>query len=248
MWPVERIAFRSRGLDFSSSGGGRHSTTSIVADGTEIVNAIDLLELDTDDPVAEPVQVIVCESCGTSGCNSGDRVSFRRLDDGLLMIPAFNAMAAGPWELVEYGSPHFMRKRGVPLLRGQALQDLRGRLPELARLDRWPSLTIREAALLVQWEAPSRVLGQFPDAPTLREDMIAAVSHGAGHEACTALNELLRSAASDERPAVPIPGEPVTFYLEQGGHPEWQCLTVEGETYRLALAPGSGVTFAQDSA
>jgi hypothetical protein len=76
MWPVEHIAFRSRDLDFTSAGLGRHPTTSIVADNTEIVNAIDLLDLDTDDPVSEPVQVIVCELCGTPGCNSGNRVFF----------------------------------------------------------------------------------------------------------------------------------------------------------------------------
>ena len=46
---------RGRELDFSSSGGGRHSTTSLVADGVEIVNAIDFLDVPPD--AADPVQL-----------------------------------------------------------------------------------------------------------------------------------------------------------------------------------------------
>jgi len=45
MWMVEQIEFGARDLDFSSAGLGRHATTSVLADGTEIVNALDLVVL-----------------------------------------------------------------------------------------------------------------------------------------------------------------------------------------------------------
>src|SRR5206468_4310556 len=103
MWCIDQIAFQGRNLDFTSSGLGRHRTTAVVGDGVELVNALDLLDL-TD----EPVQIIVCDCCGTPGCNSGGRVTFRRLEDALLVIPAFEAMSRGAWEQTEYGPPHFI--------------------------------------------------------------------------------------------------------------------------------------------
>jgi hypothetical protein len=129
----------------------------------------------------------------------------------------------------------------------RAFDSLAARVPGLADLRRWPSLNLREAALLVQWEAPLRILGQFPNPPQLREELIAAASHGVGHEAHTALGDLLKRSLADERSAVPVPGEPVTFYLDQAGSPEWQGLTFDGSMYRLAVMPGVGVSFSEGS-
>jgi hypothetical protein len=48
LWMVERVEFQPRELDFTSSGQGRRRTTAVVADGTEIINALDLFDSEED--------------------------------------------------------------------------------------------------------------------------------------------------------------------------------------------------------
>ena len=49
------------------------------------------------------------------------------------------------------------------------------------------------------------------------------------------------ASSGDSRPATLVSGEPVFFYLDQAGFPEWTPLTFDGTQYRLALAAGIGV-------
>lgn len=243
LWTVETVEFRARELDFSSAGGGKHATTAVIADDTEIVNALDLVDT-TEDPIA----LIVCGHCGTPGCAGGNRVQVRRFGDGILIMPAFDAMAAGDWELAEYGPPSYLSRRGAALFRGRSLAKLERRIPFFADLDRWPPLIGRDAARLIQWDAPARALGTFPDKPRLRSELIAAAATGTVPEAEAALAATLERFATDARPVQPLPGEPVTFYLDQAGFPEWAPLTFDGTTYRLALAVGIGCEAAERSA
>lgn len=236
LWMVEQLEFRRRELDFTSSEQGKRMTTSVFADGTEIINSLDLF-----DDEGDPIQTIVCEQCGFSGCERGNRVSVRRLDGGILFMPAFEAMAEGGSDLAEYGPPYFVSQRGSAFLRGGALSVLASRVPFFADPQRWPALTLRESVLLLQWNAPSRVLGEFPDKPRLREEAISATSHGAGREAYDALGAAIETSSGDSRPARLVFGEPVFFYLDQAGCPDWTPLTFDGTKYRLALAAGVGV-------
>jgi putative acetyltransferase len=236
LWIVERVEFQARELDFTSSGLGNHRTTAVIADGTEIINALDLF-----DSTEDPLQPIVCGDCGHSGCTIGNRVVARRLGDGFLLMPAFEAMARGTIEREEYGPPYFVERHGSAFFRGKTLAELAARIPFFADPERWPALTVREAVLLLQWGAPSGVLGAFPDQPRLCEERIAAASHGAGCEAQAALARALARSAGDARAVMTVPGEPVIFYLDQAGFPEWAPLTFDGTTYRLALAAGLGV-------
>jgi hypothetical protein len=238
MWCIDQITFQARTLDFGPSGLGQHPTTAVVGDGVELVNALNLLDL-TD----EPIQMIVCDCCGTPGCNSGSRVAYRRLEDALLVIPAFEAMSRGTWEQTEYAPPHFIDRMGAPLVRGQALESLKERVPGLADPARWPQVSRRELAMVLQWEAPARVLGVFPGAPKLSRDLIAAATHGAGEEAQDALEALLSATASEHGELGILRCEPVTFYLDLPGFPEWQPLAFDGERFHLAIAPGWGVRF-----
>jgi hypothetical protein len=236
LWMVERVQFRTRELDFSSAGLANHRTTSVLADGTEIINALDLVEATED-----PIQVIICDACGTPGCGGGNRIVVRRFADGIVLLPAFDAMAAGSWELTEYGPPYFVAKHGSAFFRGRALAALEERIPFFADPMRWPALTAREAVLILQWDAPSRVLGTYPEPPRLREDQISAVSHGAGREPYAALELAIARSLADPRPVTPVAGEAVIFYLDQAGFPEWAPLTFDGAEYRLALAAGMGI-------
>jgi len=236
LWMVERVEFQPRELDFTSSGQGRRMTTAVVADGTEIINALDLFDSEED-----PMQTIVCDACGFSGCNSGNRVVVRRVDGGILLMPAFQAMAEGEWELTEYEPPYFTIKRGSALFRGGALATLEDRIPFFADPKRWPALTMREAVQLLQWDAPLAALGKFPDKPRLREELISTASHGAGREAYDALERAIDGSLDDTRSAKLVAGETVYFYVDPAGYPEWTPLTFDGAGYRLALSAGVGV-------
>lgn len=235
LWTVERVECRRRELDFTSSGQGRHMTTAVIADGTEIINALDLV-----DAAEDPIQTFVCEECGYPGCASGNRICVRRLDGGILLMPAFEAMA-GSREFTDYGPPYFVSKRGSAFFRGGALVALASRVPFFADPQRWPALTMRESVLLLQWAAPTRVLGEFPDKPRLREEVVSAASHGIGREAYDALGAAIEASSGDGRPAMLISGKPVFFYLDQAGFPDWAPLTFDRIKYRLALAEGIGV-------
>ena len=236
LWTVEEVEFRRRELDFTSSEQGKHVTTAVFADDTEIINALDRF-----DTTEDPLQPIVCEDCGFAGCASGNRIVVRRLGDGILLMPAFDAMAEGEQELTEYAPPYFVSANGCVLFKGNALAALAARIPFFADPSRWPALSAREAVLLLQWGAPHRVLGEFPAKPRLRAEGIAAASHGAGREAHDALGRALERLALDPRPVALMAGEPVTFYLDQAGFPEWTPLAFDGTTYRLALAAGIGI-------
>jgi hypothetical protein len=235
LWTVGRVEFRRRELDFTSSGQGKHMTTAVIADGTEIINALDLV-----DATEDPIQTIVCEQCGYPGCAGGNRVSLRRFDGGILFMPAFDAMAEGGSDLSEHGPPYFVSKRGSAFFRGAALAALAARIPFFADPQRWPPLTMRESVLLLQWDAPSRILGAFPDKPSLREESLSAASHGTEREAYDALGAAIEASSGDSRRASLVSGEPVFFYLDQG-FPDWTPLTFDGDEYRLALAAGIGV-------
>jgi hypothetical protein len=244
MWVVGQVEARGRELDFSSSGSGRRPTTSLVADGVEIVNAIDFLDVPPD--AADPVQLTTCEQCATPGCNSGGWVVLRRLNNGLIMIPAFSEMSDDSWG--DFEPPYFLKKGGAPLFTGAALDLLRAYLPAFADVPRWSPLNSREAVLLLQWEAPHGVLERFPVAPRLRDDFIAASTHGKGREALGILSALLAEATLARQPVSLVSGESVTFYLDNAGYSEWQPMVFVDDAYRLALAPGVGVLFDDRSA
>jgi hypothetical protein len=236
LWRVEIVEFRRHELDFTSSGQGNHRTTAVFADGTEIINALDLF-----DTTEEPMQTLICGACGQTGCEVGNRIVVRRLEGGILLMPAFDAMAEGDQELAEYAPPYFVSTRGSAFIKGPALAMLAARVPFFADPDRWPPLTMRDSVRLLQWNAPARALGQFPERPRLREELIATASHGTGREAFDALEAAIAASGDDVRPVKLVAGESVFFYLEDAGHLTWEPLTFDGGRYRLALAPGVGV-------
>jgi hypothetical protein len=234
MWIVERLEIVPKTLDLTSSGQGRESTKALVADGVEIANALSRIEF------GEPTQLMVCEACGIIHCSSGGWASFRRLGDGLVFVPAFAEMAEEDSAEGEHGPPHFMKRNGIPLLRGAALAHLRA-LPYFERVADLPPLSGTEAARIVQWEAPLALLGRFPGEPRLRREGIAAVNPGDDETTLAEFSRLLAAALASGAPVVPTDCEPVTFYLEeQRGLPEWTPLGLAGGELVLAWGDGRG--------
>lgn len=62
-----------------------------------------------------------------------------------------------------------------------------------------------------------------------------------------ALEALLTAGPQQDDRLTLAPGEPVAFYLDQGGFPEWQPMTFDEQGFHLAVAPGCGVVFIDGS-
>jgi hypothetical protein len=237
MWCIEDLQLRPIAFDFQSSGQGVHHGRSLYADGTMIVNDIDLADL-----TSSSCQVIVCDECGTIGCASGNWVVMRRLGAGVIWIPDFGRMLVGDFEQWQAAPAGYLRSRGVPLFAGASLARLQSIVPSLS-VEAMPRLRVWEAARLLQWEAPGNVLGRFPEAPVLRKEIVLASHPGERTDRCRDLDRLL---AGVERSDLAVDVSPsastvISFYLDLPGTPEWQPIAQSpaGEvTWNFAEASG----------
>jgi hypothetical protein len=110
MWRVEHLELKPVAFDLQSSGQGIHRGHSLHADGTMVVNDLSLADLGS-----KPCQVIVCDACGTVGCNSGDWIVMRRFGPALAWIPDFERMRVPDFERARAAPPSYFKTRGAPL-------------------------------------------------------------------------------------------------------------------------------------
>ncbi len=165
MWIVSNLVVRSRTYSFASSGQPPHDDLALLADEQELANMLRLVDWGED-----PVQIVVCDACGTVGCASGNYVATRRLDNFVVMAPATRAHVptAEEFEKAQYVEPWFIRKRGVPLVPFAEWERLRGEGAPLPAADRLEPLRWSEAVLTAQMEAPRRLLGDPGQRPRKR--------------------------------------------------------------------------------
>jgi hypothetical protein len=231
-------------MDFSSSGLGQPTVTSIIADGSVLINAMALVD------AAEPgqVQVHVCEHCGVTHCEPGGWVAFRRLGDQVLWVPCFEAMEAADSDAREYRPPSSWP--GWPIFDPQHYLLVRTLAPELLPLpDAIPPLGSRTAARLLQFDAPGRVLGRFPDAPRLRRDLVVNSSCGDLSTRVACLEALLADAWSNDLPVQPADtGEVVAFYLDLPNTAAWEPLASTPGAFGISSRGGPFVTRGSGSA
>jgi hypothetical protein len=236
MWNVDQIEVVSVELDFSSSGQGRRSGTVIKADGTYLFNA-----LEYTDAEASATQVEVCECCGVPHCQSGGWVAFRRLGDSVVWIPVWSEMEKDEWHRTEYSPPSFFHARGAPVITPTVWQQLRGLHGALPTSMDLPRLDSREMVRYIQWSAPDRVLGQFPDEPRLRRDLLVAVAEGDLSEETAFVDAALHANFTQPVPLDLLrPGEVlrrIEFFLDMPGTPAWtsfahvqddSCIIIDG--------------------
>ena len=84
MWVIKEFELRNVELDFTSSGYGLYHDQALYLDGTCVMNAVGLVVFDGD-----PVQWIVCDPCGITGCQPGGWLALRRAGDMVILSPAF---------------------------------------------------------------------------------------------------------------------------------------------------------------
>lgn len=235
MWTPEEYKAKRTTMDFSSSGQQKVEVTTVYADGEKIANAVELMDFEED-----PVQFEVCDHCGFPGCASGGWLSIRKLGELTLMIPAFSAMEEGAWEASEYCPPYFTRTKGSMLLAKDNYRDLVALLPKLPRAESIRPISPYELARLLQWEAPFRVFGEYPQPVDFRRELLCTTSAADDADAVRRLLELMRCLESgDIRPELtPIneADEKVSFFLDASDFIEWQPLVRKsGGRYGLVL-------------
>lgn len=238
MWRVEDIEAIPVELDFSSSGQGRRSATAIETTGVRLFNAIELVDVE---PTA--TQVEVCECCGYSRCSPGGWIAFRRIGDRIIWIPAWDEMQKGAWEESEYGPPSFLRSKGAPVFspaNWARLRALHGELPACGDL---PWIDSRETVRLCQWSTPGHLLGEFPQEPRLRRDLLIAVTEGDLAAEADAVDACLQMHFGTVRQMALVAGHvavrPIEFWLDLPGTPSWTsfahvennvCFPIDGST------------------
>lgn len=232
IWTVSAIETRKVRMDFTSSGQGRPVMTELLLDGTVVANAVELT-----DWTEGSVQIEVCGSCGYVHCASGGWVAIKRLREGIMILPAFDAMKK---DSVEYSPPEWMARAG-PALIGEALvESLRIAAPELPEVSRLMPVTCADAVLMIQGSAPFGVLGRFPEAPSIVLGKVGGVSKRSIGEITGELGTLLRRTSSDQPVVIRAresSEQDLSLFLEAPDFPEWSPM-VEGNDQRVHLRWG----------
>jgi hypothetical protein len=243
MWHVESIEHVPRVLDFSSSGQGLREVTTLIADGICIANAVSLLDFANID---ERLQVHICENCGVTGCEPGGWITLRRLGSAILWVPCFEAMAADVAAAREYAPPTY--ERGLPIFGAVTYEALRRHIPEFPPIELVAPLRSRDAIRLLQWHAPGRVLGRFPDPPRLRREAVLASDLGELDRAVDALEATVAGAWENDRPLREVEnGNAKCFYLDLPGTPAWAPITEEIGVFSLYSREGPFVSATSSS-
>lgn len=205
----------------------------LFSDGVELVNALELVDWDSED-----VQLLVCGACGHTHCKPGDWASIRKSNSLILLLPATQYVWGERREREEYGPPYYLKERGAAYLDLSTYENLRSKHPSFPPAEQIRHLNMREAALLFQWDAPARVLGEPPEV-SARRDVILASSEGDVVECLKQLEALVQSQYKDESHATLRPvsdGEQVvSFYLDASELIEWKALVFDNSARRLLV-------------
>lgn len=233
MWQIKDPQVNAVTLDFTSSEQGIHQAHQLVADGVELINAIELVDWD-----AEVTQFLICPSCGYTHCKPGDWVSVRRADSLVLILPSVDYVWAEDNNRDEYRPPVYIRKRGIAYMDRSTYESLRSRNSSFPEFDHLHPLSLREATLLFQWDAPQRVLGNPPEIH-IRRDVVVGASEGDHVEHLQRIEIIMRLQYADNAPARLRPAaaneQVITLYLQGSEYVEWQALVFDGAEYRLIL-------------
>ena len=237
MWTPSKISTKKSELDFSSSGQESAKVTQVYFDKHLFCNGLELLEIEDTS-----IQFLVCDHCGYAGCSPGNWLSLRRCDDVIFFIPSFVDMEEGDSELSEYGAPYFIKKEGVIYLSSEQYSELLELIPKLPGIEDIPELTNHEVALLAQWEAPYRVLGEFPDDIRFKSNLYLATESDLGEEIIDELLGLLSKLLnSKKRAQFNLCSEKNSaIFLDTSECLQWNPISVENGENFIRFEPNIG--------
>jgi hypothetical protein len=234
MWQIQNPEIRNATLDFGSSGQGRVEVSQLYSGDIQLINAIELVDWKLSED-----QFLICEACGYVHCKSGDWVSMRLAEPLLLILPAFDLYAEDEEARIEYSPPGYIRKKGIAYFDSptyQSLTEQHSAFPPLASI---PELSLWEAVLAFQWEAPFQIFGRPPRRFACRDELISAASEGDYQEHLRLIEEFARTN-SQNRSSVKLQlaterETTISFYLDIAGSPEWKAMAYDDGELRLML-------------
>lgn len=221
----------ARTSSFAGSG-----NADVEVDGERLANAVKLSAWK-----ARSVQAIVC-GCGVDGCADGGWVAPRRCGDLVLLLPDFDDLVEDEADPPRHAPPSYVGRRGIPIIRAEAMERAVDALPGWPRRDDLAPLMNASIPRILQWEAPWQMLGRFPEPPRVRRDDILATSEGLPGEQANRIDALLATYAESDSEAAFRATEKgdrvITFYVDAPATMEWCPLVMMDGEPRLSLCPG----------
>jgi hypothetical protein len=192
--------------DFSSSGQRPTEWTRVTCDGLQLINGCEWVDWDAD-----PVQVVLCEACGITDCESGGYVRVTRLGDHVLWTAP---VVADEWDRRQYETTQAVRAAGAVAIPAVVWATWPG-VPAPASLP-----AARRADLRAAWEAsaPPRADAIASDAGSL-EDAFALVDAAARWF----------DGDAEARALVPAGRGVVTLFYESPRFTEWTPVARVGD-------------------
>ena len=233
MWQITDLEIKPATLDFTSSEQGKRQVLQLFSNGIKLINALELVDWNDED-----TQLLVCEECGFTHCKRGDWVSVRRSDSLVLMLPTAEYVWGDKEDKAEHSPPGYLKQRGIPYMDSSTYERLRSMHSLFSPIEEIQPLTVKEATLLFQWNAPARILGEPPEV-NISSDMFVGASEGDHTQHFQALAELIKIQYSSDSMAQlrPVSSNEriISFYLDAAQFSEWQALVFNGSDYRLLV-------------
>jgi hypothetical protein len=238
MWQLTYLTIRQAQMDFSGTDQPPFSGTGLWAEGVELINIVELVNWKET-----PLQFIICTICGCVGCKPKDWVDIKQSHSVVLIMPAFLRIdQAGETMGNEYLPPDYLVKRGIICIKPEIYLSHLCQLAAFPKFENLAPLSAWEASKIFQLEAPSRVMGDLLNPPTLAKDMVIASSEGDFREQTKELVSLVNKLSKEIRPANLRPitehDQIISLYIDIQGVPEWKALSYNGSQYSLYLEPG----------
>ncbi len=128
--------------DFASSGLSNPIWTRVWFKKMLLCNGLEGVDATTN-----PIQTLICEQCGISGCQQGGYVHLSRLD-GLVLWSAPVLDEPEPWEIRHFRAPNVVLDHGALAIPAEQWRKLRNINPGLPHIDGLESIDIVQEHLL----------------------------------------------------------------------------------------------------
>jgi hypothetical protein len=238
VWLIQDFSIREVTLGIGDADFRPIHTSGVYCGDVCLINATTLCDFSTD-----PCQLTICH-CGEIGCSSSGYVSFRRIGEFVAMIPAFKGLGSDDEHVRSRHEPPMYfdhQERNGAVFDREIYSALQARVPELPVAAEIPRLFATEAISLIQLAAPLQVLGSFPDRPTLKKNLILAVTLGDVGSEINAVNSFITAVIeANARVDLAGPSEewtPIEFHLNEVGFPSWTSFKRSGDQMGILLEP-----------